>query len=335
MLQSRQKLKVTGIQNTIEKDMGTFYLDKWENVEKKTMKIVAIDLIGVIDKTDFIGNIYFNVLFEDIVKEIMTSAGVEPEDYTIQDNLKGIVMSGHIPVCSHRQALQQVLFAVGACADCSRSDKIKIFAPNQELVSMIQNTNIFQKTTKIKQNDLVTSVEVLSHNYTQGTEVEEIYKGDLDPGQSKILFSEPVFGLTITGGTIIESNCNYAIVNCTTASSIVISGKKYLDNTILYNANVVLDAQQKEMKLTIDNAYFVNKSVATQVAERILNYYQKTYTAAFDYLIQNEKVGDYSQIDTEYEQKLVGNITHLDIDLLGGWITNTEVQTSLQQEGGN
>ena len=332
MLQSRQKLKVTGIQNAVEKDMGTFYLDKWENVEKKTMKITAIDLIGVIDKMDFMGNIYFNVPFENIVNEIMISAGLTADDYTIQNSLRNIMMSGFIPICSHRQALQQVLFAVGACADCSRSDKINIFVPNKQLINNIQKTNIFHNTMNIKQNDLVTSVEVLSHNYAPGTLVEELYKGELDPGQNKILFSDPVHNLTITGGTIVKSNCNFAIVNCTTTSNVVISGRKYLNNSILHSANAVLDAQQKEMKLTIDNAYFVNRSIAMQVAQRILDYYQKTFDTSFDYLIQNERIGDYTDLETEYEQKLVGNITRLNVDLLGGWITNIGVHTELEEE---
>ena len=34
--------------------MGTFYLDKWTNEKDKTMKFKAIDLIGIIDKTDFL-----------------------------------------------------------------------------------------------------------------------------------------------------------------------------------------------------------------------------------------------------------------------------------------
>ena len=34
------------------------------------MKIGAIDLIGVIDKTDFNGGIYTNITFENLVKEI-------------------------------------------------------------------------------------------------------------------------------------------------------------------------------------------------------------------------------------------------------------------------
>jgi hypothetical protein len=332
MLQTRQKLKVVGTYNGEDRQMGTLYLDKWENVDKKTMQISAIDLLGVIDKTDFMGNIYFNVSFESIVNEIMTSAGLTTEDYTIQDNLKSIVMSGYIPICSHREALQQIVFSVGAVVDCSRSELIKIFTPGTTLISTIGKSSIFQKTMKITQNELVTAVQVLSHNYSQGATQEKLYDGELDVGNNKILFNEPVYNISVTGGTIVESNCNYAIINCTSAGPVVINGYVYQDNIIVHVVETEIEAQQKEHTLTIDNAYFVNKSIANTVAQRILDYYQKTYTTEVSFLLDTEQTANYSEIETDYEQKLIGNITHLDIDLLGGWIADMEVHTKLEQE---
>ena len=151
LLQQRQKLQVTEaiINENKEKDMGTFYLDTWLNEKDKTMKIGAIDLIGVIDKTDFNGGIYTNITFENLVKEIMDSVNLTEDEYEIQEDLKNITLTGYLPICSHRAALQQVVFAVGAIADCSRSSKIKIYTiENSENHSIIEKTNIFQGTKK-------------------------------------------------------------------------------------------------------------------------------------------------------------------------------------------
>jgi len=129
LLQQRQKLEVTEILIKENKriPMGTFYLDTWKNKNDKQMDISAIDLVGVIDKTDFSGGIYENVTAAELLEEIFTSAGLSGDDYEIQEDLKTIILNGYLPICTHRKALQQVVFAIGAVSDCSRSSKIRIY----------------------------------------------------------------------------------------------------------------------------------------------------------------------------------------------------------------
>lgn len=114
LLQQRQKLEVKKklVKEKTEREMGTFYLDTWKSEKDKLMTIAAIDLMGVIDKTDFMGGIYKDIPFEDLIQEIMLSAGAEEKEYEIEENLKDILMTGYIPICTHREALQQAIFAV-------------------------------------------------------------------------------------------------------------------------------------------------------------------------------------------------------------------------------
>lgn len=335
LLQQRQKLHVTEtiVKEETVKDMGTFYLDTWKNEKDKTMKFGAIDLIGVIDKTDFNGGMYKDKTFVSLLEEIFTSAGLESDEYEIQEDLKQITLTGYIPICSHREALQQVIFAVGAVADCSRSDKIKIYTVEDlEENSIIEKANIFQGTREIEQNELVTGVQIVAHTYVEGEELQELAKQELDVGDNKILFSEPVHGLTCTGGTIVESNCNYAIVNCTTATEVIISGYTYKDNLQTYLVEVEnLNASQKQNTLKIENAYLINKSNAKIIAKKVLGYYQKTYKTSFDFLLNNETVSQDVEAQTDFEQKLVGHITKLDIDLTGGFLASTEINARVKE----
>lgn len=114
MLQQRQKLEVAEIltKENKKKEMGTFYLDTWKSEKDKLMCVSAIDLIGIIDKTDFMGGMYENITFETIMREIFTSAAVDEKEFEIEESLKSILMTGYIPICSHREALQQAVFAV-------------------------------------------------------------------------------------------------------------------------------------------------------------------------------------------------------------------------------
>lgn len=336
LLQQRQKLQVTEsiLNENKEKNMGTFYLDTWKNEKDKTMKISAIDLIGVIDKTDYMGGMYENISFEDLICQIMTSAGLENDEYEIQESLKNIKLSGYIPICSHRAALQQAVFAVGAVADCSRSAKIKIYTvADNENNSIIEKANIFQGTRKIEQNELVTGISIVAHNYTTNTEIEEIYKGELEAEVTKIQFNDPVSNLICENATIIESNCNYAIVSCNSNQQIIIKGKKYIDNQQIYLVEVEnLSTSQKQNTLKIESAYLVNKNNAITIANKILNHYQKTYITNFDFILRDEVLSEDVEIEGDFEQKMLGHISKLDIDLTGGFLASIELNARVKEE---
>lgn len=335
LLQERQAFKVKELllKQNKEIDMGTFYLDTWKNKDNKIMQFKAIDLIGIIDKTDFDGGMYFNVNFEDIIKEIMTSAKVEDANIEIQEDLKQIKMTGYIPVCSHRKALQQVVFAIGAVIDCSRSNKIKIYTiVDKEDNNTIEQTNIFQGTKTVEQNDIVTHVAITAHNYIKSTENEEVYKGTLNAGDNKVLFDKPVCDISCTGGTIKEYNCNYAIVNCTTEKEIIITGHKYVDNTQIMAVELEnINESNKSNTLKIESAYFINKNNAQTIAKKVLDYYKDTYTTGFDFISQGEQLTEDVAIESDdFSRQLVGHIKKLDIDLTGGFIASGEINARVR-----
>ena len=337
LLQQRQKLKVTEILTKENKtiDMGTFYLDTWKNKHDKQMEISAIDLVGIMDKTDFNGGIYENVTVTKILDEIFTSAGLSSEDYEIQEDLKAIVLNGYLPICSHREALQQVIFAISAVADCSRSDKVKIYTvedvENVEDRKIIDKGNRFQGSLEIEQNEIVTGVSVVAHNYTKTTASSKLYEGTLDAGETTIKFNDPVCNISCTGGTIIESNCNYAIISCTAESNVVINGYKYEDNLQEYLVELESsnDNESKNI-LKIESAYLVSKSNAKTIATKILEYYKETYKTSLEFLLNDEVLTQDLEVDQSYNKLLVGHANKFDIDLTGGFIVKAELNTRIR-----
>jgi hypothetical protein len=335
LLQQRQAFKVKELmlKENKEIDMGTYYLDTWKNKDNKIMQFKAIDLIGIIDKTTFYGGMYFNVTFEDIIKFIMTSANVEEDQYEIQEDLKEILMTGYIPVCTHRKALQQAVFSVGAVADCSRSNKIRIYTiVDEEDNNTIEQTNIFESTKTIEQNDIVTEVDITAHTYIKSSELEEVYKGTLSAGDNRILFDNPVCNISCTGGTLKEYNCNYAIINCKTETEIVINGYKYEDNTQEISVEIEdIGSSNKSNTLKIESAYFINKNNAQNIAKKVLDYYQNTYNTSFDFILQGEKLTEDLAIESDdFSRQLVGHIKKLDIDLTGGYLASAEINARVR-----
>lgn len=322
LLQERQPLTAYEYLDGLKKNMGTFYLDDWQNESESTFKMGAVDLIGVIDSTDFKGGIYVNVPAGNIINEIMTSAGVPHE---LDSSLNGILLSGYIPICTHREALQQVAFVIGGIVDCSRSNKIKIYKAPIEPSSTIPYSRKLQGH-KVKLKTLVTGVEVTSHNYVASTETVELFKSNLPIGTHEITFNEPVHSLAITGATIIKNNANYAVINVTVAGQILLSGKKYTDNTKIvgvYNAN--LPAGEKTNIVSVKKATLISDSNALETAQRLFDYYQNRLQDEGRIILRNEKCGDLVVLDSLHEQQIQGYIEKLDINLTGGFIANTTI----------
>ena len=135
-------------------------------------------------------------------------------------------------------------------------------------------------------------------------------------GNNKVLFSEAVCSISCEGGTIVEYNCNYAIINCFEAKEVIVKGYKYIDNLQTHLVEIEnLGANQKQNILKIESAYLINKTNAVSIANRILNFYQKKYNTSLRVLLKDEILSENVEIENDFNKNLVGNITKLDIDL--------------------
>lgn len=322
LLQQRQPLTAYEYLDGIKKNMGTFYLDDWQNDTESTITMKAIDIVGVIDGTDFKGGIYSGVTAGTIIEAIMTSADAK---YELDSNLASISLSGHIPICTHREALQQVAFAIGAIVDCSRSDKIKIYpAPTLSTSTIQYSRKLYGHKVNLK--PLVTGIEVTAHNYVASTDVISLYNGTLSAGTHEIIFSQPAHTLSITGATITSSGANYAILNVATLGTVTLTGKRYNDNTKIFGVyNTNLAAGEKINVKSIKKATLVSNSNAAAIAQSVYDYYQKRHQDNGPIILSNEECGDLITLDSLYAQQIQGYIERLDINLTGGFVADATI----------
>lgn len=342
LLQSRQMFRVYEMNDGIEMDMGTFYLDEWKNETEAISNMKAIDLIGLLDKTTYYGGIFYDEQIDIILIRILETANMDEHTITFDDdNLRKIHLSGYIPICTHREAIQQVLFSAGLVADCSRSKKIKIYKLKDSNVKNIPYDRKKQDSETVELNDIVTGVQVTSHQYLYNTnnqvysEKKELYNADLEVGEHFIKFSEPVYGITVEGATLLDFSCAYARVNVTTKGNVKIEGYEYYHVTKVYESKIEVKDNDKENILQVTDATLISDNNAQEVADRILNYYQNTYKMNVDFKIEDESISDTTIVDTLYNQKLKGNIKKMDIDLTGGFIASSTIIGSLYKEESN
>lgn len=325
-LQRKQRVDVHETINEESFYMGSFYLDEPSADTEYITTMSCVDMAGIADQTDFYGGIYKNKLVSELLSEIAASAGAGVF-FDLDAHFDHTTVSGHIPICTHREALQQIAFAIGAIVDCSRSRAIKVKPADRESKKFIgKDQNVDDH--KILQTELVTGVSVTAHEYVAGDDNTELLNGFLDVGEHTIAFSEPVHSLTVTGAAISESGANYAILNVTVSGTVLLTGKRYNDNLRVMTAKLEdIPDSERANELRIEDATLVDASRAQEVAERILAYYQNRLEETGTVLLTSkEKAGAMVEIATMSEQVLKGMVESLDVDLVGGFLASAKIR---------
>lgn len=225
-LQKEQKVSFTEYVDGIPVDCGAFYLDTWE-CQKNLARFDMKDLLGIMDKTKFYGGrVYHREKAGAILEAVMDSCGVE--NYQVEKEVADVELSGWLGIQSHRAALQQVAFACGAVADCSRRDGIRIYRPDRHVSRTIGTDRRFQGA-KVSMEEYVSSVTVSYTRYTAGGEEKQISKGILAAGRHRIEFGAPYLAESIraSAGIILEARTNYVLLELAEDGECILTGCRY------------------------------------------------------------------------------------------------------------
>ena len=198
---------------------GKFFINtSTSNTQKTLYNIKISDYIQILESQSFLGGIYSNKTVSSLIAEILDDI-----PYTLDATIGAYTLTGYLPILSKRDALQEVAFAINAYIDTSRNDEINIKPLPTTVSRSIQPSEILYIQTT--QKNIVTKIEVETEALTQKVvDAEEIYTGTIN-GYETIIFDSPKYSLAITGGTIVSSNINYAIISGNGA--VTLTGKNY------------------------------------------------------------------------------------------------------------
>ena len=299
---------------------GTFYMDKWSSSDNEVTFSLK-DAIGVMDETNFYdGKIYIDEPAGDIIDEVMKSAGVT--DYTIDRDVRNIRLSGYLAIQTHRAALQQIVFACGAVADCSRGSTIRIYKPDRYVSHTIGTDRKF--STKVTLDEYVSSVTVAYNRYSLNTEKDEIYNETLGKGRTRIEFSSPYKpeSISVSAGAIEEVKTNYIVINMPKEDICVIMGLGYTATETKYRAEVpLIQSGESENNKDYGGCTLVNAARAKAVAEYILNYLQMRQVVNVEFINDGELVGNWCNISDRKTRIFTTGITQQKLNLAGGNIS--------------
>ena len=300
-----------------------------KNAKRKSKTIWDIkseDYIGLMDSISFNGGIYVNKNAVELLDEIFTVSKVP---YNIIGEFNDISLNGYIPYTTCRNALMQVIFAMGVVADTSNSDAVNIFSLSQDVSQEIPKRRIMLGQN-FSDETRVTAVELVSHVYSEITESVVAYEAKNGGTGNNIfvLFNEPLHDLTTTNGSIVESGSNYAIINANSGCKLM--GNKYKHTKVIHRkSNPLVLSTDIEKIVSIENATLVSLENVDKLLELCYNYIVNTEQTSMKIIDggneKNTTVGDLISFETEYIGKKSGRINKQTFSLVGGILVKDSV----------
>lgn len=307
---------------------ATTFVKKSVRKAKHLWDIQSEDYIGLMDSIPYAGSMYFGQDAYDLLVDIFTVAKVP---YSINEDLKGLLVYGYIPFTTCREALMQVTFAVQNVVDTSNSENVNVVDLQDEVKQTIPLNRIMQGQS-FTDDETVTAVEVACHTYKAITESIEVYNASESGTGTNILvkFSEPLHDLSITKGSIVVGVTNYAIINADTGC--ILTGQKYEHTTVTHRkSNPVVLASEIEKIVTIENATLVSSQNINMVLEKCYNWLIKTNTTNLK-IVESKHVS--SEGDITYDQPVnVGDVIKSETEYLGE-VTGRIIKQSFSLNGG-
>lgn len=119
--QWKQPINAYAVVDGKQRDMGVYYLQEASGFVDNLADLALVDIVGVLDTLDFDGGLYVNTPIRELLDAIL---GPEDVAYYLDPAFEGSTITGYLPICSKRTALQQTAFALGAIVDTTRGEVI-------------------------------------------------------------------------------------------------------------------------------------------------------------------------------------------------------------------
>ena len=281
---------------------GKFFINtSTANTDKSLYKLKVDDWISILEGQTYLGGTYSSTAVSTIISDLM---GDVP--YTLDATLGAKTITGYLPILNKREALRQIAFAINGMIDTSRSDKVQIIPMPSSVSQTLSKSEIvtISSTQQSITTKYILNVKTLVATTSQA---EELFSGTIS-GNTTVLFSSPTYDLSITGGTIVSSNINYAII--TGSGAVTLTGKSFDDVENQYeksNNYAVASDIQKEQTF--------NTTIVSDVTTMLNNLHFVDYKIKSKFKMGAVKVGEMISLDgvTCRVIKLSYNLVQTDI----------------------
>ncbi len=268
-------------------------------------------LVGQLEDT-FLGGMYENVLLEDLLAQILQ--GIE---FQVDESLKSATVTGYLPVCTRRQALQQAAFAVGALVSTWGSRGIRLCAPQRQI------TGSFRAETQFLDGEVeivpgVSRLEAVAHRYAPSQEEVILMDEEYLQGSDILLtFQEPYHSYRVTGGTLLEQGVNH--IRLSAAGEVTVKACPYIHTTVRYSRRYnPTEGVNRDQVRKVEQATLIHSRNVQALLDRLEKIYTLQQTLTQTVVVDGQFVGQQVALKDPFGGIVQGYITAMENELTPG-----------------
>lgn len=271
-------------------------------------KIVCQSVIGLLEDT-YLGGIYDAVPLEEFVQDVLG-----PWSFEIDSHFAGVTVTGYLPVCTQREAIQQLAFAIGAIVSTQNGERIRFLPVPTVITGNFRSSDVFLGGS-VKTSPRVAKVEVVSHRYSPSDTEETLVREEEISGENVIVtFDSPHHSYSIVGGEITDSGANW--VKITADGVVTVTGKAYLHSTMTHTKrNPAAVAKEQSNFVAVSDVTLIHSGNAKQALDRLFNVYQLRQVTEQEVVVRTQSAGDYVASVTPWGSQTRGFISSMDSTL--------------------
>ena len=279
--------------------------------------------IGLLEDS-FLGGFYNEVPLEHLVGDILSGW-----DYQVDTYFADQTVTGYLPICTRREALQQVAFAIGALVTTQGGDTIRLIPLPGGISASFGADSIFSGA-KVETAARIARYEVTAHHYTPSSEEETLLDDEYFEGEDLFVsFDAPHCDYRITGGILTGVGPNW--VTITAEGNVTLTAKPYIHRTTLYTrSNSTATAAERGNVLAVNEATLVHKGNAKAVLERMYAVGELRQTLKEDVVVNGHTAGQRVSSENPWGSLIHGFITSMESTL--GQSSHTATVTILGLE---
>lgn len=283
--------------------------------EKHRYTIRCRSLVGQLEGT-FLGGMYENMPLETLLSKILKNV-----EFEVEAPLKQTKISGYLPVCTCRQALQQVAFAVGAVVSTRGTRGVRLCRVSDRVSGVFLAEDQF-RDGGVETAAGVSRVEVVAHKYTPTREEVTLIDGEYYKGSDILLtFTEPYHSYQLSGGTILAQGVNY--VRLSASGEITLKACTYRHTMVHHSRSYDPDYGDQVRK--VEQATLIHDGNVHQVLDRLGQVYAFRQTLNQTMVVTDQYAGQQVALTDPFGGMMKGYITAMECELTPGgqtaWIT--------------
>lgn len=254
---------------------------------------------------EFLGGVYNGHSLDLLLSQVLENFGADWEAF------KGQTVTGYLPVCTRREALQQIAFAIGAAVTTQGDGKIKLILLSDEIASDLTGRDIFSGAKVVREAQTAT-VQLFSHSYAKSAEVEKLLEEEKVEGESVLyVFDSPHYEYSISGGEIEDSGDNW--VRITASGAVTLTGKKYVHSTSVRKIeNPYATIAEKGNVLTVEDATLIHSGNVDAALSRLYDFSMLNNVLTEEIVVSGQKAGQKVTSQNPWGSVTAGYITSME-----------------------